>query len=63
MINKQARKICTCGALNFKPKNILTKVNNYYYKILLGNLSADQVRADEVLQLRSGEVGKWTFVL
>ena len=38
-------------------------MNDHSNDILLGNLRADQMRADEALQLRSGEVGKWIFGL
>ena len=63
MRNEQARKICLSGALNFKPANILTKVNDHSNNILLENLLPDEVQAGEALQLQSGEVGKWIFVL
>ena len=63
MRNEQARKICSSGALNFKPANTLTKVNGHSNDILLGNLRPDQMHADEALQLRSGEVEIRIFLL
>ena len=55
-MNELARKFCTRGALNFKPENTQTKVNGHFLQKLFGKSSADRKGADDVLQMRSGEV-------
>ena len=54
--NEFARKVCICGALNFKPENSSTKVNDHHYKIFLGNPVSAQ---SEQIHSYGGEAAKF----